>query len=117
MPRWMARINALKPVGAFVLAVALAAANSKNLLMNIAAGAILGAASLDGRDDAGVIALYTAVAASTVVLAVGYRVLRGDRAAATLERMRGWLIANNATVMSLLFLVFGVKLVGDALAG
>jgi hypothetical protein len=31
--------------------------------------------------------------------------------------MRGWLVANEATVMSVLLLVLGVKLVGDAIAG
>ena len=117
MPRWMERVDGLHPGGVFVLALLLGSVNPKNLLMNIAAAAVLASASLRTTDAATVIVLYTAVASSTVTLAVLYRVLRGERAAATLERMRGWLIANNATVMSVLFLVFGVKLVGDAISG
>lgn len=117
MPGWMARVDTIHPGGAFVLAILLGGVNPKNLLMNIAAAAVLASASLGGKDEAVVIALYTAVASCTVALAVLYRVIAGQRAAATLERMRGWLVANNAAVMSVLLLVLGVKLVGDAIAG
>jgi hypothetical protein len=117
MPRWMARADTIRPGGSLVLAALLGGVNPKNLLMNVAAAAVLASASLSGQDEAAVIAMYTAVASSTVALAVLYRLLAGRRAAATLERMRGWLVANNATVMSVLLLVFGVKLVGDAIAG
>jgi threonine/homoserine/homoserine lactone efflux protein len=117
MPRWMAKVDALHPAGAFVLAALLGGVNPKNLLMNIAAAAVLAAASLSGKGDAVVIALYTAVASCTVALAVLYRLVAGARAAATLERMREWLVVNSATIMSVLFLVLGVKLIGDAIAG
>ena len=117
MPPWMERIDGIDPGGAFVLAVVLGGVNPKNLLMNVAAAAVLASASLPTHDAAVAIALYTAVASSTVALAVVYRVTRGDRAAATLERMRGWLAANNATVMFVLFLILGVKVAGDAISG
>jgi hypothetical protein len=52
-----------------------------------------------------------------VASAVAYRLVAGDRAATKLEQMRTWLVANNATVMSVLFLVLGGKLVGDAITG
>lgn len=117
MPRWMARADTIAPAGAFVLAAALGGVNPKNLLMNVAAASVIASASLAGKEDAVVIALYTAVASCTVALAVLYRATAGQRGAATLERMRGWLVANNATVMSVLLLLFGTKLVGDAIAG
>ena len=117
MPGWMARIDGIGLFGAFGLAVVLGGVNPKNLLMNVAAAAVLASEGLGGADQAVAIALYTAVASSSVMLAVGYRVLAGERGAMTLERMREWLVANDATVMSVLFLAFGVKLVGDALTG
>lgn len=117
LPKWMKRVDGIHPVGAFVLAVLLGGVNPKNLLMNVAAAAVLAATSLDTSDAVAVIALYTAVASCTVILAVAYRIVLGDRAAATLERMRGWLGANSATVMAVLFLVLGVKVVGDAISG
>lgn len=117
MPGWMARIDGIGPVGAFGLAAFLGGANPKSLLMNVAAAAVLATEALGRVDQAVAIALYTVVASSSVALAVAYRILGGERGAVTLERMRGWLAANEATVMSVLFLVFGVKLIGDAIAG
>jgi hypothetical protein len=117
MPGWMARIEGIGPFGAFGLAVLLGGVNPKNLLMNVAAAAVLASEGLRGADRTVAIVLYTAVASSSVALAVGYRALAGERGAVTLERMRGWLAANDATVMSVLFLVFGVKLLGDTITG
>ncbi len=113
----MQRVDGLHPASAFGLAVLLGGINPKNLLMNVAAAAVLASASLSTADEVAVIALYTLVASCTVAAAVFYRLLAGDRAVATLERLRGWLAANNATVMAVLFLVFGAKLVGDGISG
>ncbi len=117
MPRWMARVDGIHPLRAFGLAVILSGINPKCLVMNAAAAAVLAPAALSGADTALVIALYTAVASSTVAIAVLYRVFTGDRGAATLEGVRTWLIANNAAVMAVILLVFGVKLLGDAITG
>lgn len=117
MPAWMARIETIGPVGAFGLALLLGGVNPKNLAMNLAAAATLAAAELSRSELAVEMALYTGVASASVAVIVGYRLLTGERGAATLERMRGWLVANDATVMSVLFLVFGVKLLGDAISG
>lgn len=117
MPAWMARIETIGPGGAFGLAALLAGVNPKSLAMNIAAAAILAAADLSRSELAVEIALYTAIASVSVAVVVGYRLLTGERGAAALERLRGWLVANDATVMTVLLLVFGVKLVGDAISG
>lgn len=117
MPRWMTRIDTTRPRRAFALAAVLGGANPKSLAMNIAAAAVLVSETATRAERAVPIVLYTAVASSSVVAVVGYRVITGARGVATLERMRAWFVANNATVMSVLFLVFGVKLVGDAIAG
>ena len=114
-PSWMAKTESMRPSGSFVFAVFLGGVNPKNLVMNIAAAVVLASADLSPSSSAAAIALYTAVASSTVAMAVGYRIFRRERAVATLGRMRGWLIANNAAVMGTLFLVLGAKLVGDAL--
>jgi hypothetical protein len=116
MPGWMAKVDGIRPARAFGLAVVLAGLNPKCLVMNAAAAAVIAPAGLAGADLAIVIGLYTAVASSTVALAVLYRVFSGARGVTTLERVRGWLVANNAAVMAVLLLVFGVKLVGDAIA-
>jgi hypothetical protein len=41
----------------------------------------------------------------------------GDKAARVLEGWKAWLAANNATVMIVLFVVFGVTLIGKGISG
>jgi hypothetical protein len=117
MPAWMSRIDAIAPARALGLAVLLGSVNPKNLAMNLAAAAVVVSVGVEGADRAVVIALYTAVASVPVALAVGYRLFAGERGAVVLDRLRGWLAANEATVMVVLLLVFGVKLIGDAITG
>jgi hypothetical protein len=46
---------------------------------------------------------------------VALYLLGGQRAAAMLDGWKGWLSTHNDAVMAVLFLVFGVVLVGEAL--
>ena len=41
----------------------------------------------------------------------------GKGASALLNRPKDWMARNNGAVMSVLFLIIGVKLIGDAIAG
>jgi hypothetical protein len=50
-----------------------------------------------------------------IVPLVGYLVA-GDRAQGALDSMKAWLIANNHTVMTILFLILGAKLLGDGIS-
>jgi hypothetical protein len=46
-----------------------------------------------------------------------YYLFAGQSAEKTLNSWKSWLVANNATVMFILFLVLGTKLIGDGLGG
>ena len=116
-PKWMAAIDRMGFVQALGLGLALAAINPKNLLMAAAAGIAIGAAELSVADTVVVVAIYTVIAASTVAIpVVAYAVAR-DRMRAPLDRAKSWLEANNAAVMSVLFLVIGAVLVGKGIGG
>lgn len=115
VPGWMSRIDELRPVAAAGLGVALSAVNPKNLLLAAAAGASLGALSLSSGRTAGAVVAFTALATLTVTLPVLGYLVAGRRLAPALDRTKTWLIANNATVMAVLLVVFGVSLLGDAL--
>ena len=41
----------------------------------------------------------------------------GDRAPAILERLKAWMAQNNAVIMTILCLIIGVKLIGQAIGG
>ncbi len=115
VPGWMARIDELRPGAAFGLGFLLSAVNPKNLLLAVAAGVSLGALSLSSGETGGAIAVFTLIAASTVMVPVIAYLIAGERLDPTLDRTKAWLIDNNAAVMAVLFVVFGASLVGDAI--
>jgi hypothetical protein len=44
-----------------------------------------------------------------------YYLVGGDKAKAALASLKGWVAVNNAAVMAVLLLLFGVKLIGEGL--
>lgn len=113
MPSWMARIDELQPSAALGLGVLLSALNPKNTLLAIAAGATIAAVDLTAAGVVASVAVFTALAASTVLVpTLGYLVA-GARLDQLLADTKDWLTTNNAAVMAVLFLVFGASLVGD----
>ncbi len=100
---------------AFGLVLLLSALNPKNLLLAAAAGAVIGSADLSMGDSAVAIAVFTVVASLTIAIPVLGYLIAGERLQPTLDSTKDWLIGNNAAVMSVLFMVFGVIPVGDAI--
>ena len=115
MPKWMAGIDSFSPAKAFTLALLLAGVNPKNLLLSAGAGAAL--AQLGPTTSDAVVSLIVFVVLGSITIAgpVVYYLVGGDRARAALDSMKEWLAVHNAAVMTVLFLVFGVKLIGDGL--
>ena len=117
MPKWMQTIDTFTPVKALGAGLLLAAANPKNLALVIAAATTIAEAGLP--DGQGVVALSVFVfVASLAVLAplVIYFAL-GDRSAAILGSIKDWMAENNATIMTVLLLVIGTVLIGNAISG
>lgn len=116
LPGWMATVDSFTPPKAFGLAILLSAVNPKNLGLTIAAGATIGSVDLDGAEQAVVVAVYVVLASITLIVpVVGYLAAR-DRMTPVLDSMKSWLTANNATVMAVLFLVLGAKVLGDGIS-
>jgi Sap, sulfolipid-1-addressing protein len=115
MPTWMASIDEFTAVKAFGTAVMLSAVNPKNLGLTVAAAASIGAAGLDVGEESVVVAVYVVLASITLIVpVVGYLVAR-ERVSPMLDTMKSWLIANNATVMAVLFVVLVAKVLGDGI--
>jgi threonine/homoserine/homoserine lactone efflux protein len=115
VPGWMARIDGLRPGAAFGLGFLLSALNPKNLLLAAAAGASLGALELSTGDTVAAVAVFTLIAALTVAVPVVAYLIAGEKLGTTLDNTKAWLISNNTAVMAVLFVVFGVNLLGDGL--
>ncbi|MGI9557649.1 MAG: GAP family protein [Solirubrobacterales bacterium] len=114
-PGWLARVEDLNPFKSFGAAFLLAAVNPKNLGLTIAAASTIAAAGLTSQDEIGVFAIYLLVACSTIAAPVFYYLLAGERAERGLDNLKSWLITHNATVMAVLLLVIGAKLIGDGI--
>ena len=117
MPKWMAGIDGFTPGRAFGLALVLAGPNPKNLLLSIGAGMALAALELSTSEAVVSMFVYVLVGSISILLPVVYYLVGGAKAKATLDSLKDWLAVNNIAVMSVLFLLFGVKLIADALPG
>ena len=115
MPKWMAGIDALKPVKALGLGLLLAGVNPKNLMLAAAAGAGVAALGLSSANAIGSLIVFVVIASLTIAGPVVYYLFGGERAKVALDEMKNWLAFHNNAVMAVLFLVFGAKLIADGL--
>lgn len=117
MPKWMAGIEDFTAVRSFVIAVALSGLNPKNLILTIAAAMAVSQANLSTAESLVPLAVFVVIASSTVGLAVLVYLLGGEKAERVLTSWKAWLTHNNATVMAVLFLVFGAVVIGKGITG
>ncbi len=117
MPAWMAAVDEISAPRALGLGLALAAVNPKNFGLTVAAMASIASAGLDPGQETAALVVFVAVASAGVLSpAVAYLVAR-ERVEAGLDSARVWLVANNGTVMTVLFLVLGAVILGDGVSG
>jgi threonine/homoserine/homoserine lactone efflux protein len=116
MPKWMSAIDSMSAGKAMGLGFLLAAVNPKNLLMAISAGVIVGGAGLTVGQTTVVIIGFVLLAASTVLIPVVGYLIASARLAGPLDKLRVWLVDNNAVIMAVLLLVIGVSVIGKGLA-
>ena len=118
MPKWLASVESVSPLKAFGLAVLLAAVNPKNLILIIGGGLAIAQATHETVTQeiiAG--AIFTVLAASTVVLpVVAYNVAR-EPATKMLVTLRDWLSTHANAVLGTVFALLGVLLIGKGIGG
>ncbi len=117
MPSWMDGVAGYTPIRAFGAGTALGALNPKNVVVALAAAADIAAGDLSVGQVTGVAVIYVAVAALGVAAPILVTLWLGDRAPDVLTGWNVWLRQNNTTVMSVLFLVFGIVLIAQGVAG
>lgn len=115
LPGWMERIDDLAVGAAIGLGFALSALNPKNLLLAAAAGATLGTLGLTASNTIVTVVVFAVLASLTIGIPVLGYLVAADRLTPVLDRAKVWLVANNTAVMAVLFVVFGVNLLGDGL--
>jgi hypothetical protein len=117
MPKWMTTIGKTTPIAAFGLAAALSGANPKNLLLAVAGGAAIAQTGIPGGQQAIAYLIFAVIGTLGVAIPVGIYFALGERSAKLLAGLKDWMSEHNAVIMSVLCLIIGVKLIGDAISG
>lgn len=115
-PGWMEALATSSPGHAFGLGTLLAAANPKNLFLTVGAMTSVALLGLSAGSAAAVLAVFVAVCSLGVATPVAYALTGGQKAGETLKSWEAWLVANNAVVVAVVFLVLGVWIVAGSLA-
>jgi hypothetical protein len=116
-PKWMTALDTFGAGKSLGLGAALSGVNPKNLVLTVGAAVSIAQTGLPGGQQAGVLAVFIVLGSVTVAAPLVIYLAMGANAAGILDGSRTWLAGNNAAIMLVLFLVFGVLLVGQGIAG
>ena len=114
-PKWMGALDRFTPLKAAAAGVLLGTISPKNLLLVVGGAAALAQTGVPASQEAIAWATFTVIASLGVAAPVVIHLATGDRAAATLDHMKAWMVENNAAMIAVLCLVLGAKLIGDAI--
>src|SRR4051794_14836787 len=98
------------------IAVALSAVNPKNLILTVGAAAAIAQTGAGAGGQAVALAVFVVVGTLGVGTPVAISLFMGDRSARLLGELHDRLARDNATIMAVICLVIGAKLIGDAIS-
>jgi threonine/homoserine/homoserine lactone efflux protein len=117
LPGWMKSIDRFTAPRAAAFGVALSALNPKNLILTIGAASAISQTGVAAGKQAVALAVFVAIGTlgtgTPVVLYLSMR----ERSQRALEELRDWMAHNNATIVAVICLLIGAKLIGDAISG
>ena len=116
-PKWMGSIERFSPGKAAGAGAVLSGANPKNTLLAIGAAVAIAQTGIGAADQAIAYVVFAVIATLGVAAPVVMFYALGDRSGQILANLRGWMAQHNATIMAVLCLVIGAKLIGDAISG
>jgi threonine/homoserine/homoserine lactone efflux protein len=107
----MNRLSRMTPVGAGAIGLGLILVNPKVLVMNAAAGLVIGTAGLGAPGAWLAAAYYTVIAGSTVLLPILAYAAAGERVDHQLERVKQWMERQHAVLTAGFLAAVGLLLV------
>ena len=116
MPKWMGAIDNFKPPAALGTGALLAGANPKNLLLAVGGAVAIAQTGIDGAQQAIAYLIFAVIATIGIGAPVGIYFALGKRSQDILGRLKYWMAQHNAVIMSVLCLIIGAKLIGDAIS-
>jgi Sap, sulfolipid-1-addressing protein len=115
LPRWLAAVDSFGALASFAIGVLLGF-RPKGLLLGIAAGLALNAASVKADEAVLLVIIYTVIATSTVVVPILASFVAPRRMEPKLLAVRDWLTINGRILTSVMMLLIGVVILGSGLA-
>jgi threonine/homoserine/homoserine lactone efflux protein len=116
MPKWMQAIDTFETAKSFVAGVVLSGLNPKNLALTIAAAAAIAGVGISTGEEIGALVVFILLGSLSILTPLAIYFAMGARAATILGALKNWMASHNAAIMTVLLLVLGAKLVGDAIA-
>jgi hypothetical protein len=116
MPKWMGAIDNFKPPAALGTGALLAGANPKNLLLAVGGAVAIAQTGIGGAQQAVAYLIFAVIATIGIGAPVGIYFALGKRSQDILGRLKDWMAQHNAVIMSVLCLIIGAKLIGDAIS-
>jgi len=110
-PAWLSRISRITPGAAGAIGTGLILVNPKVLVMNAAAGLIIGTAGFGVAGTWIAVAYYTAIAGSSVAVPILAYFVAGERVDRQLERLKQWMQRQHAVLTAAILVAIGVVLV------
>jgi threonine/homoserine/homoserine lactone efflux protein len=117
MPKWMQTIDSFRPTKAAGFGVLLSAINPKNLLLAIGAAAAIAQTGASAGKQAVALAVFVVIGTLGTGAPVVLYFAMGERSKKVLDELKGWMAQNNTAIMSVICLLIGAKLIGDAISG
>jgi threonine/homoserine/homoserine lactone efflux protein len=116
-PKWMGALDQFTPARAGGAGVVLSALNPKNLLLTVAGAAAIAQTGISTGQQIASYAIFVVIASVGVAAPVVIYFAMGERSQDILAKLKTWLAHNNAVIMSVLMLIIGFKLIGNAISG
>ena len=117
MPKWMRSLDTFTPGRSVAVGALLSGVNPKNLILCASMAAAVAQSGLPAPRQAFTMLALIIVGSLGIIVPVAAYFMYGKRAQGMLDEWKVWLAANNATVMAVLFVVFGVTLIGEGIGG
>jgi hypothetical protein len=117
LPGWMNRLDRFDVRRSAALGFGLSAINPKNLILTASAAGAIAQTGISAGDQALALGIFVVVGSVGVAVPVGIYFALGLRGAHILDALRTWMAREHSTIMIVLYVLIGAKLIGDAITG
>jgi threonine/homoserine/homoserine lactone efflux protein len=116
LPKWMKTVDTFTPGRSVAMGATLSSVNPKNLLLVVGAATAIAQTGASTGDQTVALIVFIVIATLGVGAPVAIYYLMGDRATKILADLHDWMARENATIMAVICLIIGAKLIGDAIS-